>query len=432
MKKEKSPYQEAVTYLYSLQKFGIKFGLSKTANLLEALGNPHKGQQYIHIAGTNGKGSVGAFLSSILKEAGLKVGLYSSPHLLRFTERFRINGREITDEKAAFLIEKLRNVFVHEDPPTFFEATTAMALACFAGEKTDIAIMETGMGGRLDATNVIDPIVSVITNIAMEHQFFLGNSLLQIAGEKGGIIKKGVDVITGATQPPVINLFQSICSEKGATLFRVGRDIRYRTSGSGFHYYGMGRRLNGLELNLKGKFQRRNAAMAIAVIERLGKKGFKVSSGDIREGLKNSVWPGRMQVMAQNPTILLDGGHNAAAMRALAESIKAEFQYRRLILVLGVMKDKDIGQMLKGIVPQSDYVIYTRPVYYRAADPEILMAKAASLETPGEVVSTLAQAIDRAKEMAGPQDLIVVCGSLFTVGEAMACIDPETNVPDTF
>jgi dihydrofolate synthase/folylpolyglutamate synthase len=430
MKKEKTPYQKAVRYLYSLQKFGIKFGLSKTSNLLKALGNPHKGQKYIHIGGTNGKGSVAAIVSSILKQAGLKVGLYTSPHLVRFTERFKINDREITHEKAAALIHELREAFAPEEPPTYFEATTAMALAYFAREKTDIAIMEVGMGGRLDATNVISPLVTAITNISMEHQFFLGSRLLDIAGEKAGIIKDGVDLITGATQPNVIRLFESIAKEKKAPLWRAGKDIQYRTTGLGFHYYGLRRRFNRLHLGLNGKFQARNAALAVAVVERLEEKGFKISATDIRSGLSNIVWPGRMQVVAKDPTIILDGAHNPAAARALTESIRADFKYRRLILVIGVMEDKEIGRLLQGIVPHSDYVIYTRPVYYRAASPQILIAEATHLGKPGEVIPLLTEALDRARDMADTRDLIVVSGSLFTVGEAITYFDPETYKPD--
>ncbi len=418
-------YQEEVKYLYSLQKYGIKFGLSKTSNLLKKFKNPHKNQKYIHLAGTNGKGSVAAFVASILKETGLKVGLYSSPHLVRFTERFRINDKEITHEKAAALIRELRDTFMLKKPPTFFEATTAMALIYFARENTDIAIMETGMGGRLDATNVITPLVSVITNISMEHQFYLGYRILDIAGEKAGIIKKNVDVVTGATQPPVINLFKSIAKEKGALLWRVGKEIRYRTSRDRFHYYGLKLRLNNLHLSLKGRFQFRNAAQALAVVELLEEKGIKISSRDIKEGLKNTIWPGRMQIVARNPTIMLDGAHNPAAIRALAKSIKADFEYKRLILVIGVMEDKDIGKLLRGIVPISDYVIYTRPIYSRAANPEVLIAKTTTLQKPGEVIHILARAVDRAREIANPEDLIVICGSLFTVGEAMRYLNPE-------
>ena len=430
--KEKAPYQEGIEYLYNLQKYGIKFGLSKTSKLMKALGNPHKGRRYIHIAGTNGKGSVATFVASVLKQAGIKVGLYSSPHLVRFTERFRINGEEISREKAAGLIDELKGAVVSKSPPTFFEATTAMAFLYFARENTDIAIMEVGMGGRLDATNLITPLVSVITNISMEHQFFLGSRLLDIAGEKGGIIKEGVDLVTGATQPSVIGLFKAICRKKRTPMWRVGTDMSYRTTKYGFHYKGIKRRFNRLQLGLKGKFQARNAALALAVVELLEKQGFGISTGDIREGLKNSAWPGRMQVVAENPTVLLDGAHNPAAIRALAESVRTGFEYSRLILLIGIMEDKEIGQLLRGIVPIADYVIYTRPVYSRAADPEILMAEAAPLERPGEVEPLLTRAIEKAMDMADPGDLIVVCGSLFTVGEALTYFDPETYSPDNF
>lgn len=425
-----TPYQQGIKFLYELQKYGIKFGLSKTSNLMRAFGNPHKGRKYIHIAGTNGKGSVAAIMASILKEAGLKVGFYSSPHLVRFTERFRVNDKEISHDTAAALIKELRDAFSADEPPTFFEATTAMALVYFAREDTDIAIMEVGMGGRLDATNVITPMVSVITNISREHEFFLGTRLLDIAGEKAGIIKEGVDVLTGVTQSSVIRLFQSLCDKKNAPMWRVGKDIRYRTRESGFSYYGLRRRLNGLEIGLKGRFQVRNAALAVAVIETLEEKGLKISSGHIRKGLKNPNWPGRMQIVGKRPTILLDGSHNPSAIRALADSIRTEFEYKRLILVIGVMADKKIGQMLRGIVPICDYAIFTRPVYSRAASPEILMAKAVPLGKPGEIVPFLTGALDRARKMAGPEDLIVVCGSLFTVGEALTYFDPQTYAPD--
>jgi dihydrofolate synthase/folylpolyglutamate synthase len=430
--KEKTSYQEGIEYLYNLQKYGIKFGLSKTSNLMKALGNPHRGRKYIHIAGTNGKGSVATFIASILKHAGIKVGLYSSPHLVRFTERFRINDEEISREKAACLIDELKGAVLSDSPPTFFEATTAMAFLYFARENTDIAIMEVGMGGRLDATNIITPLVSVITNISMEHQFFLGSRLLDIAGEKGGIIKEGVDLVTGATQPSVISLFKSICRGKRTSMWRVGTDISYRTTKYGFHYKGIKRRFNRLQLGLKGNFQVRNAALALAAIELLEKQGIRISHGDIQEGLKNSAWPGRMQVVAEDPTVLLDGSHNPAAIRALADSIRTDFEYRRLILVIGIMADKEIGRMLRGIVPIADYVIYTRPVYSRAADPKILMAKAVPLEKPGKIEPLLTKAIEKARDMADPEDLIVICGSLFTVGEALTYFDPETYGPDDF
>jgi dihydrofolate synthase/folylpolyglutamate synthase len=429
---KKTAYREAIDYLFGLQKYGIKFGLSKTSNLLHSFGNPHNGRKYVHIAGTNGKGSVAAFIASILKEAGFKVGFYSSPHLVRFTERFRINDEEISRKKATDLIWELKDAFDLSEPPTFFEGVTAMALVYFAREGTDIDIMEVGMGGRLDATNVITPLVSVITNIALEHQFFLGNRLLDIAGEKAGIIKEGVDVVTGATQTKVIRLIESIAKEKGAPLWRVDKDIKYRQTASGLHYKGLKRRFKEFQLGLTGGFQARNAALALGVVERLEDKGFQVSSENIKEGLKKAKWPGRMHVVSQRPMILLDGAHNPRAVRELARAVKSTFTYRRLILVIGVMEDKDIRTLLQGIVPIADYVIYTRPVYYRAASPEILMQKAGSPERPGEMLPLLTESIDRARNMADPNDMILITGSLFTVGEAMSHLDPIANRPDGF
>jgi dihydrofolate synthase / folylpolyglutamate synthase len=417
-------YNDALEYLYSLQQYGIKFGLSKTSNLMKGFGNPHKGQKYIHIAGTNGKGSVAAMLESILMESGLKVGLYSSPHLVRFTERVRVNRREIAHEEVAGLIGKLRNLIDPAHPPTFFEVATAMALVHFAKEECDVAIMEVGMGGRLDATNVIRPMVSVITNISLDHQVYLGRRILDIAGEKAGIIKSGVDLVTAERQPPVLALFQSICDSKRAHLWRIGRDMHYRADENGFHYFGIRRRMRGLELGMKGRFQHRNAATALAAVELLESKGLRISSRDITEGLRRPQWPGRLQVISTKPLIVLDGGHNPAAVRLLAESVPREFRFDKLITVLGIMKDKDIAGVVQAIGPISDYILYSRPDYHRAASPEEIRKAATSLGKRGEVIYPLRDAIARARELAGTGDMILICGSLFTVGEAMTCLDP--------
>jgi len=430
MRARRPSYAQAVRYLYGLQKFGIKFGLSKTSNLLEAFGDPHKNQSYIHIGGTNGKGSVAAFTAAVLRQAGLTVGVYTSPHLVRFTERFKINDREISPEDAASLIGELRKVMADQEPPTFFEATTAMALIYFARANTDLAIMEVGMGGRLDATNVIRPLVSVITNITVEHEQYLGSRLLDIAREKGGIIKDGVDVVTGVTQPAVLGFLRAECERKGASLWSLGRDFRYRTSSGRVSYRGKTREWRGLDLGLQGRFQARNAALAMAVVERLIEKGYAVGAEDVREGLKRISWAGRLQVVSRAPTIVLDGGHNPAALRALRDTIQESFRYKRLVLVIGVMADKQIRRMLRAILPICDLVIYTRPVYPRAAEPAELMKNGVGLGKPGEVVQKLSRAIDRAKELAEPSDLILICGSLFTVGEALTYFDSVTYRPD--
>jgi dihydrofolate synthase/folylpolyglutamate synthase len=430
MSRQHTSYAEAISYLYSLQKYGIKFGLSKTANLLKAFGNPHKGQRYIHIAGTNGKGSVASMLASILKASGLKVGFYSSPHLVRFTERFQINGEEISREDAGALAEEVKRAVVPHEPPTFFEATTVMALVYFARQATDVAIMEVGMGGRLDATNLIDPLVAVITNISLEHQSFLGPRLLDIAGEKAGIIKPSIDVVTAATQPSVRALLQSKCDENRSVLWQVGKEFRYRLTGSKLNYYGKDLTLRGLQLGLKGRFQARNGATAIGVIELLETKGFNVPTHAIAEGLSRCRWPGRVQVVGTDPLIIVDGAHNPGAMRTLVDAIQSGFEYERLLLVIGVMADKEIRDILREVVPVSDHVIYTRPAYYRAAAPEVLEALGSDLGEPGEIVPLLPQAIERARALARPRDLVLISGSLFTVGEALTHFDPERYRPD--
>jgi dihydrofolate synthase/folylpolyglutamate synthase len=429
--KKKITYEEAIAYLYSLQKYGIKFGLSKTSNLLKACGNPHRGQKYVHVGGTNGKGSVAAMVESILMESGLKVAFYSSPHLVKFTERFRLDGEEISPGQVADLVVEVREAVNPNEPPTFFEFTTAMSLIYFAREKPDVSIMEVGMGGRLDATNVIRPLASVITNISLEHQAFLGRSLLQIAGEKAGIIKSGVDVVTAATQPSVVRLFENVCKERGASLHRLGKDIRIRVRDSKFDYYGMDQDLKEVEVELLGRHQYKNAALAVAVVEILRRKGFQATERAIREGLKATRWPGRMQIVLSNPRVMVDGAHNPAAIKNLVKNVTRDKAYRRLILVLGVMADKDIPKIVREIVPAADYVICTRPDYYRAAPPETLMKLAFPLWKAGEISLGLADAINKAKTLASPEDLILVTGSLFTVGEAMACIDPQKYQPDS-
>ncbi|MCF8039410.1 MAG: bifunctional folylpolyglutamate synthase/dihydrofolate synthase, partial [Desulfohalobiaceae bacterium] len=417
-------YQQELDFLYSLQKYGIKFGLSKTRNLLQDLGNPHQGRKYIHIAGTNGKGSVAAFLAGILQQAGLRVGLYTSPHLVRFTERFQINSREIDRQDVVELSKRLRRVMNSDEPPTFFEAVTAMGLAYFAEANTDLDIIETGMGGRLDATNLIRPQVAIITNISPEHQDFLGKTLEPIAREKAGIIKPGVPVVSGARQQKVREIFKEVAREKKAPLYQAGRDFGYRSSGSGMHYFGFARRLNRLKLGLSGPHQARNAALALTGIELLADHGLDIDENAIRAGLEKAKWPGRMHLMQGPPRILLDGAHNTAAVRALADSLRKDFVYNRLLVVIGVMADKDAGKILDQLLPLADRVLYTRPVYERAMEPEDLQQRGKKWQTPGELLRPLSLALERAKQWAGEDDLILVTGSLFTVGEALSCLDP--------
>ncbi len=300
-----------------------------------------------------------------------------------------------------------------------------MALMYFFRSNVDVGIIEVGMGGRLDATNVISPMVSVITNIGLEHQEFLGHRIHDIAREKGGIIKQGIDVVTAVNQPPVIRLFSSLCQEKGAPLWRLGNDAHYRRLPSGLlGYYGLRDRYRDLELGLEGRFQYRNAALALLTLEVLREKGLSVSGEAIRSGLADVMWPGRLEKVSSDPTMILDGAHNPAAMRSLAYSVRKDFDFEQLILVLGIMKDKDIVDILRAILPLADRVIYTRPDYYRAANPQCLMDMAREFAKAGEIHPSVPEAIARARDLASKRDLILITGSLFTVGEAKACLDP--------
>ncbi|MBN1225535.1 MAG: bifunctional folylpolyglutamate synthase/dihydrofolate synthase [Deltaproteobacteria bacterium] len=425
-----SDYKKELSWLYGLQKYGIKFGLSKTSNLLEAFGNPHHGQKYIHIAGTNGKGSVGAMLESILMKSGYRVGFYSSPHLANFTERFRVNRKFMGQDDASLLIKGLRKVSNKKEPPTFFELTTAMALTHFYKHKTDFAIMEVGMGGRLDATNIITPMVSIITNIGLDHKGFLGNTIIDIAREKGGIIKRNIDVVTAATQPYVIKLFESICRQHSAPFWRVGKDVRYkRLPGGLFAYYGIRDRFSNLKIGIKGRFQYRNAALAMLALEILKSKGIAIPNEAIELGINDIMWPGRVEQVSSDPFIILDGAHNPNAMSSLSRSIRDDFKYDKLILIIGIMADKDISNIIKKIIPMASIVIFTKPDYYRAEDPYRLMETAKKFNKPGEVHFPVSSAIERAKKLAGKRDLILITGSLFTVGEAESYFDPLNYPP---
>ncbi len=421
-------YIGALDFLYSLQKYGIKFGLSKTENLLKGLGDPHRDLKFIHIAGTNGKGSVATYISYILERAGYRVGVYTSPHLVTFRERMRINRKFISPEEVVALTEDIKRVMVEEEPPTFFEAVTAMAMRYFDVKGVDVVVLETGMGGRLDATNVVSPLVGIITNISMEHQEFLGNTLLDIAGEKAGIIKEAIPLISGASQKEVRLLFEKICKEKRSPLYLFDRDFTCIASRKSFSYYGVNNSYEGLVSGLAGRFQRYNMALALCCIELLGEYGFVAKEEHIRHGLKEAFWPGRLHVVSHSPLVVVDGAHNRAAMETLISTLE-EMEFERLVAVVGIMEDKDIEGMMGRLVPLCDTVIFSRPRYFRAMDPYRLM-KISPPACSSYVVPSLHQAIDRAFEVASSGDLILITGSLFTVGEALSILDPQTYPPE--
>ncbi|MDD3579530.1 MAG: bifunctional folylpolyglutamate synthase/dihydrofolate synthase [Desulfobacca sp.] len=414
-----SSLPEATAWAFDLQKFGIKFGLSSTQRLLAGLGNPHLGPRYLHIAGTNGKGSVAAMLSAIFTQAGYPVGLYTSPHLIDFAERFRLRDQEIAPARLLELINRVRQVVDAQELPTFFEFVTAMALLYFSESQADPVILETGMGGRLDATNIVNPILTVITNIALEHQEHLGTGLKSIAWEKAGCINPGVPLFTYARQKRVLALFKARAADLGAPIYQGGVDFQVRGQGQGrFRYQGWSTHLDHLVMNLRGRHQYRNAAIALAVIELLRNQGWKIPEAAIRVGLQRTYWPGRLEVISERPQVILDGAHNPAAAASLAQVIRSGLKFRRLLLVLGVMADKDIGLILKHLLPLAQVAIFTRPRYPRAATPEELARQADGFALEKHIVPELGAAIDQARNLAGPDDLVLITGSLFTVGEA--------------
>ncbi|MBW1896017.1 MAG: bifunctional folylpolyglutamate synthase/dihydrofolate synthase, partial [Deltaproteobacteria bacterium] len=398
-----SSVDEHLAALYRLRRFGIKFGLDTITRLLRGLENPQNRFPSIHVAGTNGKGSIAAFLSSILDRGGYKVGLYTSPHLIRFNERIQINGRPIPNNDLAQVLEAVQGIYTQGEPPTFFECATAMALYYFAVKKVDWAVVETGMGGRYDATNVVEPEVSIISNISMEHQVYLGNTLAEIAREKAGIIKQGAGVVTGVRQKTPLEVIEAVAKQKGAPLYRLGKEIRIRkVTDEAFTYFGINHNWPRVGISLMGDHQRTNAALALGAAELLQEKGLHLPDEAIYEGLEGTSWPGRLEIVSKQPFVLLDGAHNPSAMRKLRKFLENSDVFRRLIMVVGILEDKGWKSMLRELSAVSDRMIITKPHYERAADPYELASFARFLKQEPLVIPNLPDAISRALEEAGP------------------------------
>ncbi|MCU0571464.1 MAG: bifunctional folylpolyglutamate synthase/dihydrofolate synthase [Syntrophobacteraceae bacterium] len=421
-------YKTSIDYLYGLQKYGIKFGLNSTERILERLGNPERRLRCIHVGGTNGKGSTAAMLSSVLRAHGLRVGLYTSPHLVRFTERFRVDEREADVERILEVFERVRSVLDDSEPPTFFEMVTAMAFQYFLEEQVDWAVIEVGMGGRLDATNVIRPEVSIITNVSYDHQEFLGNSLAAIAREKAGIIKEEVPLVTGARQPVVKGILKATCFSHHAPVFCLGSQFRVRRNPDGtFQYHGIKRKWRSLELNLKGAHQFQNAALALAALEVVKEENaVPLDAEVIREALLDVRWPCRLEVLQESPLVILDGAHNPHGAESLRDALKSCFDYEKLHLVLGIMADKDTRGILRRLLPLAETAIFTKPRYARAEKPETLKRLARPYVQKHYVIPDPAAAIAEARAMASPNDAICIAGSLYFAGEVKELLGEHT------
>jgi dihydrofolate synthase / folylpolyglutamate synthase len=431
-------YNQAWHFLDQLQFFKIKLGLESMNRFLDDLGQPQRRLKFIHVAGTNGKGSVAATLQAVLSRAGLQVGLYTSPHLDSVRERFRINDRYISRAEFAEHASEICGILKGRQI-TYFEFTTALALLWFDRRQVDIVILEVGMGGRLDATNVITPLVSVITNVTMDHEAYLGNSLEAVASEKAGIIKQMVPVVTGVAEDVSRVVVTAACRERQAPMYLLGRDFTaVGAAGSCWDYRGMepGYSLAGLEYNLKGEHQLANGALALAALEILKAHGYGVSTAAIRAGLQQVSWPGRLEYFElprqtaageiKTPDcksgrwrVLLDGAHNPAGVETLARNLTSGFGRRKLILVWGCMADKDLAPMLTRVAPLCQYLIFTRPAGERAAEPQMLLEMLPEdCRSRAECLPDIEKALRRAQELAGDMDLVCVAGSLYLVGAA--------------
>ena len=419
-------FKESIDWLYSFKQYGSKLGLERISFLMKQLKNPQNNIKIVHVTGTNGKGSVCKFVGSILQKAGYSVGVYISPHLERFSERIVIDDREVSEEEITVLVEKIKPVvdemIDNDNTPTFFEIVTAMAFLFFSDSSVDFAVVEVGLGGRFDATNVVVPVVSVITNISLEHTARLGEDVKSIAFEKAGIIKDNVPVVTAVKDDAKI-VVEKTAKEKNAQVIcidknswkRLSHTIQYQE----FLICGI---LNDytVKTSMLGKYQGENIALAVTAAEQLQMNGTYLTDNDIIDGISTAFNPGRMEIIAEDPTILLDGAHNPAGMEMLEKTLKEDFEYERLVLVVGILEDKDIQRMLSVIIPVSDVVIVTKSKNARACEPTALKDRIKEIGYTKDlfVEKSLPKAIDHAKVMAGKKDVICISGSLFTVGEA--------------
>lgn len=429
-------FTDTIQYLYDLQKFGTKLGLENTRALMGLLGDPEKGIKFLHVTGTNGKGSVSALSASALQKAGHRTGLYTSPHLVSFTERMKVDGVEVSESGIVGLAERLKSLLADKMPdmkPTFFEFTTAMAFDWFAQKGAEVVALEVGMGGRLDSTNVVSPECTVITNVELDHKEYLGDTIQEIAREKAGIIKPGVPLVASEKKPGVVKYLEDVCREMGAPMYLLGRDFGFTRRESGWRdggyfqtldYSGPGGDMDGIELRLIGEHQLDNAATAACALSLMSGRGVAVGPDAIRAGFANTRWEGRLEIVSEKPMLVLDGAHNTASAERLAEALAGPFagRYKSLVLVVGVLADKDFKHMLALLEPFADTLVLTKADYERAV-PESELRDALGGRREVILKTPVSDALAWATANAGPEDMVLVTGSLYVVGEAKAWLE---------
>lgn len=416
-------YEEALSYIHSICWKGSKLGLDRTRELLGKLDGPQKELKFIHIAGTNGKGSTAAMLSSILEEAGYRVGLYTSPFINRFNERMQVNHQPIPDEELAALTEYVRpHADAMADSPTEFELITALAMVWFARQKCDIVVLEVGMGGELDSTNIIDvPEAAVIAAMGLDHVKELGPTMADIARAKAGIIKEGGRVVSYGGNPEADEVIAAVCRARNASLcqpdFSAIVPGDFSLEGQTFSYKGW----RGLRIPLVGAYQMNNAAVVLETVEVLRQRGWSVSDEAVRQGLADTRWPARFEVLRRDPVFIVDGGHNPHGIRATAESLSRLFPGRKITFVTGVMADKDVEHILGLIVPLAEQFFTVRPDNPRAMDAGELAARIEAMGAKATTCASVQDGVDRAIQAEGPHGVACALGSLYMSGEVRSC-----------
>ena len=416
-------YEEALKYIHSVNWVGSKLGLERTRELLGKLGRPHEQLKFIHIAGTNGKGSTAAMLASILERAGYRTGLYTSPFINRFNERMQVNGEQIPDAVLAELTERIQPYAdAMEDAPTEFELITALAMEYFLQEKCDIVVLEAGMGGELDSTNVIGATeAAVIAAMGLDHVKELGPAMADIARAKAGIIKAGGAVVSYGGNPEADEVFARTCRERGAVLrspdFLQIVPGPFGLDGQRFSYGPW----TDLQIPLAGRYQLNNAAVVLETVAVLRERGWAISDAAVRQGLAATRWPARFEVLRRDPVFIVDGGHNPHGIRATAESLQRLFPGKKITFVTGVMADKDVESILGLIVPLADQFFTVRPENPRAMKAEELAGRISALGAKATPCESVADGVARAIAAEGPEGVACALGSLYMSGEVRAC-----------
>lgn len=417
-------------WLYRQRRSSRKRELKNILHLLDRMGDPQSRFRSIHVAGTNGKGSTTAMAASILSAAGYSVGMFTSPHLSSFTERIVVDEKQISAEEVVRIVGEIKPLVdrMSKEPELghlgFFEIATSIAFKYFAERDVDFAVLEAGIGGRGDATNVVDPLVSVITNVGLEHTEILGKTVLEIAREKAGIIKEGGVLITATEDGNVFSLFKEVCDKTRSRIFRVGNDIRFRKlssslEGQSFQLDSLVNKFDELFIPLLGDHQLLNAASAVGAVEALGFYDIAIPAKAIEDGLRRVKWPGRLEIMQRRPLVLLDCAKDAEGARALKETLLKDFTYQRLIMVVSISSDKNISAMIDQLAEAADrFIITSHTVMGRAADPSTIAKQVERHSKPYDITVDVKSAVCRALELATDDDLICVTGSVFLVGEA--------------